>query len=117
KNVALASPVSLFSVLKTINYIWRQNADESQLRNMIKLGKELYDRVGKIAQLADKLGRSLNTSVKDYNAFVSSLETRMLVTARKLNDLDENELGIERIDSPKEISDAAITITSKELEG
>ncbi|MEY3587232.1 MAG: recombination protein RmuC, partial [Actinomycetota bacterium] len=40
KNVALASPVSLFSVLKTINYIWRQNADESQLRNMIKLGKE-----------------------------------------------------------------------------
>jgi DNA recombination protein RmuC len=41
----------------------------------------------------------------------------MLVTARKLNDLDENELGIERIDSPKEISDAAITITSKELEG
>ena len=117
KNVALASPVSLFSVLKTINYIWRQNADESQLRNMIKLGKELYDRVGNIAQLADKLGRSLNTSVKDYNAFVSSLETRMLVTARKLNDLDENELGIERIDSPKEISDAAITITSKELEG
>ncbi|MFM1950614.1 MAG: recombination protein RmuC [Actinomycetota bacterium] len=117
KNVALASPVSLFSVLKTINYIWRQNVDESQLKNMIKLGKELYDRVAKVAQLADKLGRSLTSTVKDYNSFVSSLETRMLVTARKLNDLDENELGVDSIDSPIEITEAPAVITAKEIEG
>jgi DNA recombination protein RmuC len=116
KNVALASPVSLFSVLKTINYIWRQNADESQVRAMIKLGKELYERVGKVAQVADKLGRSLNATVKDYNAFVSSLESRMLVTARKLNDLDENELGIEELSSPKVLEESASSITAKELE-
>lgn len=116
KNVALASPVSLFSVLKTINYIWRQNADESQVRAMIKLGKELYERVGKVAQVADKLGRSLNATVKDYNAFVSSLESRMLVTARKLNDLDENELGIEELSSPKVLEESASAITAKELE-
>jgi DNA recombination protein RmuC len=117
KNVALASPVSLFSVLKTINYIWRQNADESQVRSMIKLGKELYDRIGKIAQLADKLGRSITTSVKDYNSFVSSLESRVLVTARKLNDLDENELAIDSIASPKVIEESATSITAKELDG
>ena len=117
KNVALASPVSLFSVLKTINYIWRQNADESQVRSMLKLGKELYDRIGKIAQLADKLGRSITTSVKDYNSFVSSLESRVLVTARKLNDLDENELAIDSISSPKVIEESAASITAKELEG
>jgi DNA recombination protein RmuC len=116
KNVALASPVSLFSVLKTINYIWRQNADESQIRSMIKLGKELYDRVGKVAQVADKLGRSINTTVKDYNSFISSLETRMLVTARKLNDLDENELGLEELPTPKVIEESASSITAKELE-
>lgn len=116
RNVALASPVSLFSVLKTINYIWRQNADESQIRSMIKLGKELYDRVGKVAQVADKLGRSINTTVKDYNSFVSSLESRMLVTARKLNDLDENELGLEELASPKVIEESASSITAKELE-
>jgi DNA recombination protein RmuC len=116
KNVALASPVSLFSVLKTINYIWRQNADESQIRSLIKLGKELYDRVGKVAQVADKLGRSINTTVKDYNSFVSSLETRMLVTARKLNDLDENELGLEELTTPKVIEESASSITAKELE-
>ena len=116
KNVALASPVSLFSVLKTINYIWRQNADESQIRSMIKLGKELYDRVGKVAQVADKLGRSINTTVKDYNAFVSSLESRMLVTARKLNDLDENELGLDELATPKVLEESASSITAKELE-
>jgi DNA recombination protein RmuC len=116
KNVALASPVSLFSVLKTINYIWRQNADESQVRAMIKLGKELYERVGKVAQVADKLGRSINATVKDYNAFVSSLESRMLVTARKLNDLDENELGVEELNSPKVLEESASSITAKELE-
>lgn len=115
RNVALASPVTLFSVLKTINYIWRQNADESQIRSMIKLGKELYDRVGKVAQVADKLGRSINTTVKDYNSFVSSLESRMLVTARKLNDLDENELGLEELASPKMIEDSTASINAKEL--
>jgi len=103
KNVALASPVSLFSVLKTINYIWRQNADEGSLRTMILLGKELYERVGKVTELADKLGRSIGTTVKDYNAFVSSFERRMLVTARKLNDLDENELGTSDLPEPKQI--------------
>jgi DNA recombination protein RmuC len=103
KNVALASPVSLFSVLKTINYIWRQNADEGSLRTMIQLGKELYERVGKVTELADKLGRSIGTTVKDYNAFVSSFERRMLVTARKLNDLDENELGTSELPEPKQI--------------
>lgn len=115
KNVALSSPVSLFSVLKTINYIWRQNADESQVRAMIKLGKELYERVGRIAALAQDLGNKLTSTVKSYNAFVSSLESRMLVTARKLNDLDENELGIDTIVEPKQLDDAPSALTSKEL--
>ena len=103
KNVAIASPVSLFSVLKTINFIWRQNVDETQVRSMIKLGRELYERVGKVAELADKLGRSIMGTVKDYNAFVKSLESRMIVTARKLNNLDENELAVETIESPLEL--------------
>lgn len=116
KNVALASPVSLFSVLKTINYIWRQNVDESSVKNMIKLGKELYERVGKIAEHAEKLGRSITATVKDYNVFVSSLETRVLVTARKLNDLDETQLGTDEISSPNPIDQAPAAITASELQ-
>lgn len=115
KNVALASPVSLFSVLKTVNYIWRQNVDENQVRTMIKLGKELYDRVGKVAEHADKLGRSIMATVKDYNVFVSSLESRVLVTARKLNDLDENELGTDTIQAPRELDASPQALTASEL--
>jgi DNA recombination protein RmuC len=115
KNVALASPVSLFSVLKTINYIWRQNADENQVRSMLKLGRELYERVGKVAELASDLGSKITSTVKSYNSFVSSLESRMLVTARKLNDLDENQLGIETIESPKQIDQSPSALTAKEL--
>lgn len=115
KNVALASPVSLFSVLKTINYIWRQNADENQVRSMIKLGRELYERVGKVAELAADLGGKITSTVKSYNSFVSSLESRMLVTARKLNDLDENQLGVETIESPKQIEQSPSSLTAKEL--
>ncbi len=116
KNVAIASPVSLFSVLKTINYIWRQNVDENQVRAMIKLGRELYERVGIIAEKADKLGRSILSTVKDYNGFVSSLESRMLVTARKLNNLDENELATDSIAAPLQL-DAPISLpTVSEIE-
>ena len=116
KNVALASPVSLFSVLKTINYIWRQNADEGSVRTMIKLGKELYERIGKIAEHAEKLGRSITSTVKDYNVFISSLESRVLVTARKLNDLDENQLGTDEIISPTPLESAPDSITASELQ-
>ena len=116
KNVAIASPVSLFSVLKTINYIWRQNVDENQVRAMIKLGRELYERVGIIAEKADKLGRSILSTVKDYNGFVSSLESRMLVTARKLNNLDENDLATDSIAAPLQL-DAPISLpTVSEIE-
>jgi DNA recombination protein RmuC len=116
KNVALASPVSLFSVLKTINYIWRQNADEGSVRTMIKLGKELYERIGKIAEHAEKLGRSITSTVKDYNVFISSLESRVLVTARKLNDLDQNQLGTDEIISPAPLESAPDSITASELQ-
>ena len=114
KNVALASPVSLFSVLKTINYIWRQNVDESQVRQLIKLGKELYERVEVVADKADKLGNSIKSSVSAYNAFISSFESRFLVTARKLNNLDENELGTSTIEEPKALDETPKQWTSSE---
>ena len=115
KNVALASPVSLFSTLKTINFIWRQNVDENQVRNMIKIGHELYERVNVVAGLADALGRSIKSTVGNYNKFVASFESRMLVTARKLNELDENAVSVGNIETPTLVEDAPKQITAAEL--
>jgi DNA recombination protein RmuC len=83
---------------------------------MIKLGKDLYERIGKIAEHAEKLGKSITNTVKDYNVFVSSLESRVLVTARKLNDLDENQLGTNNILSPAPLDSAPDSITASELQ-
>ena len=115
KNVALASPVSLFSVLKTINFIWRQNVDENQVRKMLEIGRELYERVNVVAGLADALGRSIKSTVGNYNKFVASFESRMLVSARKLNDLDDSSLSVAEIESPAVVDDAPKQITAAEL--
>jgi DNA recombination protein RmuC len=51
------------------------------------LGRELYERLGGLGRHVDRLGRALTTAVSTYNQTVGSLESRVLVTARRLNDL------------------------------
>ena len=78
QGVAIASPVSLFSVLKTITYIWQQEANEKALANVIKLGKDLYARISVVAKHAVALGKSIDSTVGNYNKFASSLERNLL---------------------------------------
>ena len=99
-----------------LEYAFKKNVALASVRTMIKLGKELYERIGKIAEHAEKLGRSITSTVKDYNVFISSLESRVLVTARKLNDLDENQLGTDEIISPAPLESAPDSITASELQ-
>jgi DNA recombination protein RmuC len=96
-GVALASPVSLFSVLKTVTYIWRQEANEASLANVIKLGKLLYQRISKIAEHAQALGTSLKKTSETYNAFAVSLESNLLTTAKDANKFDETQFGTANI--------------------
>ena len=92
-GVAVASPVSLFSVLKTVTYIWRQEANEASLANVIKLGKLLYQRIGKIAEYAVTLGTNLKKTTDTYNQFVVSLESNLLTSAKDANKYDETQFG------------------------
>jgi DNA recombination protein RmuC len=107
KRVALASPVTLWSVLKTVAFSWQQNVLTEDAKVMFDLSKELYSRLSKLSEHVEKLGRSIERSVKDYNAFVGSLERQVLPSARRLNQLDESRVigtltGIE--ESPREIT-------------
>lgn len=92
KRVALASPVTLWSVLKTVAFSWQQDVLTQDAKVLFDLSRELYSRLSTTAGHIEKLGRSIERSVKDYNGFVGSLERQVLPTARKLNRLDESKV-------------------------
>jgi DNA recombination protein RmuC len=92
KRVALASPVTLWSVLKTVAFSWQQDVLTEDAKVLFDLSRELYSRLATTATHVEKLGRSIERSVKDYNGFVGSLERQVFPTARKLNALDESKV-------------------------
>src|SRR3954471_11592169 len=88
KRIHIATPTTLISVLRTCAYAWQQDALAANAREVFDLGRELYKRLGTLGDHMDKLGRQLTGAVKAYNGTVGSLERQVLVTARKLNDLE-----------------------------
>ncbi|MBF4577639.1 DNA recombination protein RmuC [Frondihabitans sp. VKM Ac-2883] len=90
KKVALASPVTLWSVLKTIAFSWQQDVVTQEAKQLFDLSRELYGRLSTMATHVDKLGRSIRGTVTDYNRFVGSLERQVLPSARRLSVLDES---------------------------
>ncbi|MBE0008891.1 MULTISPECIES: DNA recombination protein RmuC [unclassified Arthrobacter] len=93
RNVALASPVSLLTILKGAAYSWRQDVLTEHAKELFDLSRQLYDRLGTMGEHVTKLGNSLKSSVEKYNSFVGTLETRVLPTARRINDFDSASLG------------------------
>ncbi|MCS5734231.1 DNA recombination protein RmuC [Herbiconiux daphne] len=111
RKVALASPVTLWSILKSVALSWQQEVLTEDARKLFDLSKELYTRLGTTAQHIDKLGNTIERSVKDYNAFIGSLERKVYPTARKLASLNSENLFPER----HAIEEAPREITSREL--
>ena len=112
RGVALASPVSLLTLLRTCATAWARTAVNDDARELLELGRTLYERLGTVAGHLDALGGALRRSVTAYNKAVGSMENRLLVTARSLETLGE------QVDSPTLISaDAAQvrTFTAPEL--
>ena len=118
KRVALASPVTLWSVLKTVAFSWQQDVLTEDAKRLFDLGKELYARLSTLSEHADKLRRSIDSTVNSYNQFATSLESRVLVTARKLNALDESKVIGESVavdSTPKHLTAAELGRDSAEL--
>jgi DNA recombination protein RmuC len=88
RRVLLATPTNLIAIARTVAAVWRQENLAKEARQIGELGKELYDRLAKAAQDLKRVGSGLTTAVNNYNSFVSSFESRSLVTARKFRDLD-----------------------------
>jgi DNA recombination protein RmuC len=88
KRVVLATPTTLLALLRTVALTWQTDALTGSARELFGLGRELYTRLGSLGASTSRLGRTLDRAVEDYNAMVGTLERRVLVTARRLRDLE-----------------------------
>jgi len=113
RRVALASPVNLWAVLKTVAYTWTQQEVSTEARRLFDLGNELYHRLGSLAGHADDLRRAIERTVDSYNRFAGSLETRVLVSARRFPGIDDTQL--ETLSTPQPIESTTRRLTAPEL--
>ncbi len=87
RGVVIATPTILISLLRVIELGWREQRLAENARRVRDLGVELHERIATLTGHAEKVGSHLGNAVKSYNDFVGSLETRVLVSARRFKDL------------------------------
>ena len=111
-SVFLASPSILIPMLRAVQHGWKQAAFAQSARQVAALGSELYERLATMSGHLDKLGRSLATSVEAYNRTIGSLEQRVLVSARRINELQGSDGELE---SPRAVETSPRVMTAPEL--
>jgi DNA recombination protein RmuC len=114
RNVVIATPSTLIALLRTVAYTWRQDALAANAAEVHQLGRELYQRISTMGGHIDKLGRALGNAVASYNHTVSSLESRVLVTARRMTDLKVVEPGA-CLKTPAQLTESARSTQAPEL--
>ena len=112
RKVHIATPTTLVTMLRTAQYAWQQAALSENARAVFELGRELYDRIAGLGKHVDRLGRALTNAVSTYNQAVGSLESRVLVSARRLN-----QLGVVdgELDAPGLVEETARALSAPEL--
>ena len=112
RRVHIATPTTLITMLRTAQYAWQQEALSQNARAVFDLGRELYDRLAGLGRHVDKLGRTLTSSVLAYNQAVGSLESRVLVSARRLNEFGVVEAELA---APAAVTETARVLSAPEF--
>jgi DNA recombination protein RmuC len=112
RNIVLATPATLVALLRTVAYAWRQEALTRNAVEVHTLGRELYSRLATMGDHLSRVGASLGTAVSSYNKVVGSLESRVLVSARRLA-----ELGVsgDELETPAQLEVAPRQVQAPEL--
>lgn len=113
-SIFLASPSILIPLLRAVQHGWKQTAFVESARDVAMLGRDLYERLATMGSHLDKLGRGLTGAVNAYNDTVGSLERRVLVSARKLHDL---EIAEGDLPGPRAVEATPRVMTAPELLG
>jgi DNA recombination protein RmuC len=111
-RVHIATPTTLVTMLRTAQYAWQQAALSENAKTVFDLGRELYDRITGLGKHVDGLGKALTNAVTAYNRTVGTLESRVLVSARKLNELG---LTDSCIDAPKLVEESIRGLSAPDL--
>lgn len=94
KGVFIATPTTLVAMLRTVAHAWREDALARDAQQVLVLGKELHDRLATMAGHLGKVGKSLDQASRAYNSAIASLESRVLVSARRFGELQHLTNGI-----------------------
>ena len=118
RNVVIATPATFVALLRTVAYTWKQEALAANAREVYDLGKTLYARLATMGGHVNKLGKEMTGAVEAYNKLVGSLETRVMVSARKFVDLQVDDEPIElhaHIDlSPRDVTAAELVASAND---
>jgi DNA recombination protein RmuC len=112
RRVHIATPTTLVSLLRAVAYAWQQQSLTENAQEVLRAGKELYTRLSTLGGHVDKLGRSLNTAVTDYNKTVASMERTLLPSARRMADLG---VAQDELCGPRPVDAVAGRLVSPEL--
>ncbi|MEC9094756.1 MAG: DNA recombination protein RmuC [Planctomycetota bacterium] len=114
QNVIIATPTTLIALLKAVAYGWTQERLAENAKEISELGKELYQRLSQMGAHMAKVGKGLDSATNAYNSAVGSLESRVLVSARKFEDLHVAVSG-RQLDSLNPVEQTARVLQAPEL--
>lgn len=112
QGVVIATPMTLLALLRTVAYAWKQDALADNAQAVLDLGKELHGRIATFGGHLGKVGRSLDAAATAYNQAVASLESRVLVSARRFSDLRVVDQGL---DTPPSVDRRLSVVSAPEL--
>lgn len=115
-RVVIATPSTLFALCKAVAYGWRAEEQAANADKVAALGRDLYKRLSVMGGHAVAVGRALETAVGKYNQFVGSLESQVMVAARRFEDLQVDHEG-KTLPEPAPVETAPRAVSRPELIG
>ncbi len=115
RNVVIATPTTLIALLRAVAYGWKQEKIAENAQRIADLGRQIYERLADMGGHLARLGRSLGQATGAYNAAVGSMETRVLVSARKLKELEAGGSTDKEIEPLEPVGEVPRRLAAPEL--